>query len=170
MVERISAKGTMTPTYEELRDRVTALEAQIAALKKELEETAAYSLKCDELRWEAEKKLSLERAAFARKALWEAKTPIPSGNGDFQLGFMRAQEASVEAIEALAESDLSALDEHDRETRDQALEAAANTRPSRREMKPGGIGSWYECGWNDAIVAMDKAIHAKRGRPRAEKG
>ena len=39
--------------------------------------------------------------AARRDAIWAAHTPIPSGNGDYQLGWLKGQQASQEAITAL---------------------------------------------------------------------
>ena len=48
------------------------------------------------------------KAAFKRgqeemrgEALWSVKTPVPSGNGDYQLGFLHGQRVAQRAIRAL---------------------------------------------------------------------
>ena len=43
------------------------------------------------------------------------------------------------------------------QARREALKEAAGTRPSRRKMQKKHNG-WYEVGWNDAVVEMDRAI------------
>ncbi len=57
----------------------------------------SYCTLCAEL---AEVREAAEEAALTR-ALWEAKTLVPSGNGDYQLGFLNGQAASQESIEKL---------------------------------------------------------------------
>jgi hypothetical protein len=46
-------------------------------------------------------------------------------------------------------------------------EEAAKIRPSRSTMKRPP-GDWYECGWNDAVVAMSDTIKAHASRQGKE--
>jgi len=59
-------------------------------------------------------------------ALWEAKTPVPSGNGSYQLGFLNGQAASQDAIEKLLPTAGQALAKREAEVRlEEAIEWAA---------------------------------------------
>jgi len=56
-----------------------------------------------------------------------------------------------------------------REAEVRGLEEAAALRPDRALMKHK-LGDWYECGWNDAVVALDETIRIQAAERRAGKG
>lgn len=66
--------------------------------------------------------LAATRADAYMKALWEAKTPVPSNTGNFQLGFINGQAEAQSAIEKLiTTSDAAAREEWIRSIRREAL-------------------------------------------------
>lgn len=160
-------------------DTVTALEAEIAALRRKKPEGEIITFaNLSDLDTYVKERVSLARAAFARKAADNCRVRAISENvmrdmarkrGEASLAQAHSDRASVleeqqEAILALAESDLPALDEHDQEECAKTMQEMHDDLS--RCIEEGKDPVLLMVVWRDTITEL----RAKREKAASEQG